>query len=151
MVSRSNKGFTLIELLVVISIIGILAAIVLVALGNARVKARDSKRVEELHQILNAMLVNDSGSGTALTGCSALGDFVKNCGQLSQFSDPTGTAFCNKISPKVCQYTIISPDGQPLTTQDYEICAYLESGAANFGAGNISITSTTSSLSAGCP
>jgi type IV pilus assembly protein PilA len=54
---KREEGFTLIELLVVIGIIGILAAIVLVAVNPGRqfAQARDTQRRSDLLQITNAV------------------------------------------------------------------------------------------------
>jgi prepilin-type N-terminal cleavage/methylation domain-containing protein len=53
--NKKNTGFTLIELLVVISIIAMLSSIILSALSDARAKARDAKRLQDIRQIEIAM------------------------------------------------------------------------------------------------
>ena len=60
---RKQKAFTLIELMVTMAMIGFLASIILIALVNTRLKARDAKRVTDAKSIIKSfeLYLNDNG------------------------------------------------------------------------------------------
>tara|TARA_R110002124_G_scaffold17532_3_gene73513 strand:+ start:391218 stop:391757 length:540 start_codon:yes stop_codon:yes gene_type:complete len=60
---KKHFGFTLIELLVVVSIIGVLSTIVMSSLNDARVKARDTRRLSDMRTIYQALFMYELDNG----------------------------------------------------------------------------------------
>ena len=82
----NKKGFTLIELLVVIAIIGLLSTLAVVALGNARVKARDAKRMSDLKQVQTALELYYTDQNAYPAGNGTLGSTNFACLNASGFT-----------------------------------------------------------------
>ncbi len=134
----NRRGFTLIELLVVIAIIALLSTMITVAMGNARLKARDSKRMSDLKQIQTALELyyTDANAYPVASGV-ALGSGNYACLNASGFQ-ATGCAspFMGAVpdDPSVgADYTYTS------ASSSYSVSATLE-GTVNGLSGIIHLT-----------
>jgi general secretion pathway protein G len=139
----NKKGFTLIELLVVIAIIGLLSTLAVVALGSARKKANDSKRLSDVKQVQTALelyYTDKNAYPIAVAPAKNLGDATHACLNTDGFA-ATGCAnpYMGLVpaGPGTGEYYTYVTDA---TGSTYTISVTLEAGAGNFSAGVVNAT-----------
>ena len=115
---KKQRGFTLVELLVVIAIIGLLSTLAVVALGSARSKARDARRVSDIKQIQTGLELYFADQGlypveaTAVTLGDANHDVLSENGFEASATLPANT--------EVYMGQVPATISQPATIADYE-------------------------------
>ncbi len=125
---KQRTGFTLIELLVVIAIIGILSTLAIVALGGARQKARDSKRVADLNQVSKAMELYYSDNNDYPT--------IITPGQSLAYGSTTYMAVVpSNPTPRTDGSCENNNYSYTYTTGDYSFATCLGSGTGSLGNG----------------
>lgn len=123
---KSYAGFTLIELLVVVSILGIIAAGVMLAInpGDQFKKTRDARRKSDLSQIQKALetYYNDNGKYPVSTGYK-----IDGIDWGLQWSTYMGTLPKDPSSSR--NYVYCAPTPTPAgSAQSYYLYASLENG-----------------------
>lgn len=97
---KTSGGFTLVELLVVIAIIGVLATLVLLQLGTARAKARDTKRIADINQIRSAVELYFDDNGLQYPTAITIANLGKYIAQPTMPADPvTGAGYFYAHNP----------------------------------------------------
>jgi general secretion pathway protein G len=99
---QKQQGFTLIELLVVISVIAMLASVILVALNNTRIKARDAKRKTDIAQLQKGLELYYAANGSY----PASGGSTQINAQWSSSNDASWTTLQTLLQPYVASLPV---------------------------------------------
>lgn len=110
---NNRRGFTIVELLIVIVVIGILAAITIVAYNGIQQRARDSTRISDLSQLRKALMSYSIDNGSYISTGSGCGISGNGEGWTS-YKDGAGypnTMNSCLITGKYLQREIVDPSG----------------------------------------
>lgn len=115
-----KSGFTLIEVLVVIALIGLLAAITIIAINPARnfQDARNTQRRSDVTQILNAITQFTSEQGNSL---AAFGS-IPSCPTATEIGTGVGNINISALAPTYIVSIPVDPSGGTAAATGYEIC-----------------------------
>jgi general secretion pathway protein G len=138
---RNEEGFTLIELLIVIIVLGILAAIVVFAVGNTRDDAVESACNTQLRSVeLSAEAINTN------EGSYPLGNFNINSANNPILAGTLDNGALLKSWPSdadfVMQYVGIDSDALSAGAEDYEVRVYPDTFTAGIAATNGAVYAT---------
>jgi prepilin-type N-terminal cleavage/methylation domain-containing protein len=107
-----RKGFTLIELLIVIAIIGVLSSIILNAIQQARMKARDARRKSDIHQLQIALesYYSDNGMYPCSYNALAPNSSWSTSNDGSWTTDPVSSVQCTQsLHNQLAPYMTLDP------------------------------------------
>lgn len=131
--SEHKRGFTLIELIVVIAIIGLLASVVMSALGISRTRAEIAKMLTDYKSVANGLeLYRQAHAGqypTPVANPAHIRDLIENNGILSEYIKQTPSTSSNITADGTVLYYLNDTDlsqsrywcGETDTPQDYII------------------------------